>query len=1243
MLRSLFASSGLIRASFLCLAGFSLGSCTGGLNPVPVNQGGIKINPGDSVVLNVGGIRDLGIVNYRVNFRTVDPDFKNLTPFHDVTESVKAALQEGLNEISVVLPKNVTPPRPFLVVVEMLDLEDFLIDTVFSGTQSTRPDVNSTLAYSLIESFHSNLNPRPLKQYNGPQYSGLKELIRTKTDMMMSQSEHLSLSGVPFDKVMRFFKNGMAFNLAFIASARNYGVGFRAVADSIRPVPGVSTAATPESSLESCFKGFCYQYPTGFEVQLADGSWIPAPQLPFKQSSNNPAQILQGSAIPDPSLNLFAMEGEGSSMNPKIEVSATGYDQDDDYFEKAIRVRYTPRKLPSTLTSRPGFNEDKREEIAQDESITPSGSFEQSDRYVVQSIGYHEALNTALIDPTIFPECSTAGNCDTAFRDVFFMYTDGMAWVPYRWRYRYQDLARPPFFVKDQNQRINSTFFDAALQAKYQDIPNPAIPDWLVHSSHCETDSSATIPDSSIQNFYQQIQSKADGPWSCAFKVSDPDLNDDPNGALDMIHFGIEADDFTQIYLGAKLDPMNPERFSTSEGDSPLLFSDGNAFPLMGPLGAFKGAPTLFSPPLPPASPTSPLLLRAMTELRGSNNCGGHKRCAAGLVQVVIDNAVKVSAEQQANQTYSFSIIAHDSKVGGRSTSHSIQRGILFKPKAPLLINYSDLNAPSGAFGLNDLILNQEQQQVPARHDIHLSEIMYLARHASSTNPRDIGFDPDQLIGPSNREFFEVPDAFQNTVKMSPYITQPRTLCSSENPSDRYSRNGPAQENGINCRGAFGVQIQMQEAVSGSPGHSIKLGNSLRMLDATKYTHPREFDVSCNLEENNIGRNAAGEIIWDQRSESSGYFTESLPTGAPDSRVQSSLGGWTFEINVIDPDNIDLRSGEPSDPVYSTLLTNLAYSDSLYFCHPPKPNRNSLYFETYSSTNNASPNGLDPDSCVQWSTSPPIELQSIPVYYTGTDISGPKTRKLVYHRLRGRWIPRDQGLARKAGNPDPSGIIRNIFSTLKLHGNVFLNKSDTRDLSEPRIIENLGGTLKATGTFPIVLAAEKKEMLPCLRGSLGGIDQIITPENANFSRSFSVADTNHTNQAALTQNGAISGRYEAEWELLGNRTLQDFEFLKFIPYLNDCTVEETRNLSSASIVYDFPIVTGATSYTISIQDASNPNSPWIGQGSVPGPPFILSNVPSYRSYRFKNLPNLPPPFDGAESAPVTIQANPMPG
>jgi hypothetical protein len=1213
-------------------------SCTGGVKPLAVDSGGMKITPGDSLVLDLGGIRELDIRNFRVSLRSIDPNFKNLTPFHDVTELARSALAEDKTSLDLILPKSVTPSRPFLVVVELLDLEDFLIDAIFTGTTSTRPDINSTLAYSLLESYNSELNPKPLSKYSDSQFSGLKNLIRTKTNLMLSQSEHLSLASVPFDKVLRFFKNGMAFNPSFLILAQNHGVGFRAVPESMLAVPGVTASATAENSLDGCFKGFCYKYPTAFEVQKSDGGWIPAPQLPFKQNSNNPAQILPGSASPDPALGLIAMEGEGTPATPKLEVAATGYDQDDDYFEKSIRVRYTPRILPTSLTLKPGFNQEKQEELPQDFSVSTSGNLEESDRYTLLSIGFHEALDTASLDSNRFPECSTPGACQTAIRDVFFMYTDGMVWVPYRWQFRYQDLARPPFFIKDQNQRINSDHFNAALQAKYQDTPNPLTPEWRIHDSHCETDPTATPPNSPVQNFYQQIQGKGDGPWSCAFKVSDPDLNDDPNGALDVIHLGIEGDDFTQIYLGAKLDSANPAAFSTSSVDLPLLFNEGNAFSLMSATSQQTGAPTLLSPPLPPASATSPIRLQAMTMLEGEAQCGGHKRCAAGLAQVVIDNAVKVAAEQQANQTFTFSLVAHDSKAGGRSMKHDVSRGILFKPKAPLFINYASVTPPQGAFQLEDLILNTENQQVPARHDIHLSEIMSLAKHASSTNPRDIGFDPAFLIGEDQRGAFRLTDALQTPVRMSTYLTQPRTLCADSD----------SEDDGQSCRGAYGVQFQLQEAVSGSPGHLVKLGNSLRMLDATQYVYPREFDFACNLEENNIGKDASGQIIWDQRSVNSGYLRESLPPGAPASRVNPSLGGWTFEINMIDPDNLDLRSGEPSDPVLARkdpILTNVAHNGSIFYCIPPRPNRNSLYYETYSATNSAGNNGIDPDSCTDWSPDPPLEMQPIPVYYTGSDISGPKTRKLVYHRLRGRWMPRDQGRSGKLDLPDPAGVITNEFTRFKIHGNVFDIKEDTRDLTEPRLIENVNGTPKATKTNPILFAAERKEMLPCLSGPFAGTDNILIQSEGsiNSPKKFKVADTNHTNSTSLGLSGALSGRYEAELALLGNRNLGDFELLKFIPYLNDCTAEETRDYATASIVYEFAGVPGASSYSIETQDPTDPSGAWINRGTVPSPTFSLPNVPAYKSLRFRNIPNLSLPLVGTESTPVTLQANPMPG
>ena len=1211
---------------FLALILAAITSCTGGVKPLAIDQGGMKIAPGDSLILDLGGIKDLNPGKFKVTIRTVNSSFGNLTVFHDVTALAESTLTSGKSDLNLVLPKSITPPRPFVVVVEMTEIQNFLLDLVFPGTTISRPDINSTLAFSLLESFHTTPNPRPLERYSDVQYSGLKKLISNRTGIMIGQSEHLSLSSIPFDKAMRFFKNGMAFNQAFLEMARDFGVHFRGTPGSMRSVTGVKAADTPENSLESCFKGFCYQYPSAFEVQTADGSWITAPQLPFKQNLNNPALIMPGSASPDPSTNLFAMEGVGTTDLPKIDISAMGFDEDSDYFEKSIRVIYQPRKLPPSLRSRQDFKPELEEQPS-DATLARTSTFEQADRYTLLSIGYHEAFDTDAVDPLRFPECSNVGVCDTAYRDIFFMYTDGMAWVPYRWKFRYRNVSRPPVFIKDQNQKINSTFFNEALQTKYNDIPSPLTPEWRIHDSHCETDSSATPPNSPVQNFYQQIQSRADGPWSCAFKVTDPDLNDDPNGALDQIHFGIMADDFTRFYLGAKLEPGNPSLFSTKSEDAPLMFNEGVPYPLMSVLGLSKGAPVLFSPPLPPAGPSSPILLKAMTELSGEVDCNGYVRCAAGLVQVEIDNAVKVAADPQASQTFNYTITAFDAKSGGKNTFHPVTRGVLFKPKPPLLINYSGLAPPVNSPSIDDIILDSDQNQIYSRHDIHLSEIMALARHVSSTDPKDIGFDPDQLLGEVNRLPFRVPDANRNPIEMSPYITQPRTLCSTPNATDINSASTPTQ-NGSNCRGAFDLTFQLQDAVGGSPGSLIKLGSTLRMLDAGSYTHPREFDHSCNLSENNTGLDANGVVLWDQRPVSSGYMKETLPAGAPASRVDASLGGWSFEINVIDPENLDLRSGEPSDPVFTNILSDSIHPN-LFFCHPPKPNRTSLQYENYT--------GIDPDSCLQWSTTPPLELQPVPVYYSGRDLSGnPLTRKFVYHRLRGRWAPRDQGLANRIETQDPPGVIRNLFTLFRLHGNVYRNKNDSRDLSEPRVVENH----IYKGRQPMVLSAERKEMLPCLRGGFSGVDNFIIPQNNSFIRGFKVADSNHTNSTNLSAAGSISGRYEAEWELAGNRTLNDFEFLKFIPYLGDCTAEETRDLSTAKINYDFPSVTGATGYIIYTRDPSTPNQPWSVRATVSSPPFLLEGVPSFTSVEFKSVPVMPTPLQGSESTPVILQANP---
>ena len=580
----------------------------------------------------------------------------------------------------------------------------------------------------------------------------------------------------------------------------------------------------------------------------------------------------------------------------------------------------------------------------------------------------------------------------------------------------------------------------------------------------------------------QFVHSKSDGPWYCVFKVFDPDLDADPNAAPDQFSYTLTS---------------NTSAFS--------LISI-NDYPDWPPNGAATPAQTLTHPFLVgmnniPATPAFNTTLSSCTTPDGVV----HQRCGMAKYAVTIDNGVKVSAETQQNLTFTFSPLVFDRQTqAGLSTSHSVSRIVDFKPNPARLVNFSNLSPLSPTPGIYDTAVGNNQ--LYARQDIFLSEFLPIADPTNVNSYDNLGFSAS-MVGTANRSavFFA---GTENPI--SQYITQPRSVV-----GNNFS--------------------------TGTAGTITFLGNSFTTYDSSYYGAPREFDSTCQLDVNNNGTDAStghpwSGHLWDQRSPLKTLVGFAAPT--PHNSAQT--GGWTFEIDAIDIDNLGLRPGEPNDPVYtdfgaaptdiSALINN--NGSGLQFCWFNQPNSDPVNYQNYGvvGTNAA----IDADYC-NWQAIPPQQMQPIPVFYK---VSGVLT-KLVYHRLRLKWQPKDQAAIGKTYT-DPVGFIENKISPPQLKGNVY-NNDTTRTLDQSTI------------PSPLAILALHNNMQPCVSNVTNPAQYMHQMNQTPPSFKFAVLDENKTLGFNANTSGALAGRYEAEFTLLGTRTLSSLEVAKFIPFIENCS------------------------------------------------------------------------------------------
>ncbi len=1182
-----------------------LGSCTGGENALPNRAGGIRIAPGERVHVDLQDIVALNPRRYNVVLKTVGPDYLPKGDILDLTAAAKAALASGSTRFTFTLPKNTTTPKPFLLAVDIPDLNinDSLVDVVFSGNSFVRPGIASRLAFDLLDSYNTTQNPKPIQAYSEAEFTAIRGIIQSRIDALMSQSEKLSFSVLPYLKLMTFFRNGLAYNPWVLSAVRDFGVNFTFTESTY---PGIVAEDTIENSLNTCTREICFKLARDFKINSEN-----APVAPFKARANVATEVPVGQAIPMPGKNIAVSEGMCgiSGCSPRLSVVVKPFDPEGDHIEKLLWVKYRPRQLPPSMRNRPTF--DPLKEPIEKSTALKSDSFgkylpvtdislDEPDRYELYEISHDEALLKRNYPDSV---CAESGapvfndQCHTAYRDVFAMYTDGMVWVPYRWNFVYNDTNRKPEFIRNAQNEINSTLYDEAIQSGFPNPESdvPGVPGWKLHNSHCENNPNATptpaAPPSAqpsgtpIINYYTRIQDKKDGPWSCAFLAFDPDIDQDPNGAPDQFYFKVTGRTMqTKIRLGGQITASSPGVPSTFT-QMPMPF---------------------WPPPPPPATPRPPQ--QAPMELLSCP--AGHTRCGAAIAQVTVDNAVKEQTPE-----VSFDIEVFDRAENGMFSMATAQRGVMFSPKPPLLINFSDPPTTRESFNTITNYFpepNGQAEPMRLRFDAYLDEILAQALPVNNSYEA-IGFDTS-MLGNTNRANFRIQSLEPGLIdfNMSPYLTQPRSLCSSASPTD----------NGTQCRGTFNVGTATingeLRVTQGSPGTSVRMGNSLRFADSGTYSFPREYDFSC------FTNSGPG---WNQ-----------TPVSAATGRNTS--GGWAFEINFIDFDNVNLNPDEPPEVMYLSPQNNVRHSDSLFYCNAPAPNMDSpILGHVYTATNAAGTNAKDPDQCL--SLAPfqgKITLQPVPVLYEGTETLGaaPSIRKLVYHRIRGIWRPKDQGLEGKTDNQDPRGLIQNALTRFKVFGRLHDLGLENKDFdrSEP-IVFQYGRNIPR----PLQFLAQKREMAPCLAGNaISNSTQQLSSSNPNGTEiRFAIQDENKTNSTVQTFAGSVRGYDEAQLEVLGSRTLGDSELLKFIPYLSNCTVSEPAPPSmTVNVTHRWTAVPGANGYIV---DVVYPGGSQMGN-IVASTSHTATNLPAFRDVDFivhPTFPNPTPPLPSQTPTPNPIQ------
>jgi hypothetical protein len=1117
MLKS-FGAIIIIAVSALLVTG-----CTGAQTGSIANQTGVlQVVAGDKLTIDLEDVQTLGITDFSLSLRSVSADYSTATMLYDLTSVLQAAA--GATKFTFVIPRNIAGTYPMLVVVDIPSLNTQLIDVVYSGDSSSRPGIASTLTYSLLKFYPG----QTLTQYQSTDYHGIVSLVQQKIDSMPGESDTSSLYTMNYLQIIRYFTNGLAFNPQFLTAIRPFGVNYTF---TLATPPGVISSNTPENDPSLAD----YQYATAFKINGA-----PAAVPPFNQT-NNPPTLMPGIAQPNPGSNLYTPEGA------TVSVAAEGFDEDDDYLDRSMIVQYVPRVLPIAnqvgvpITSAVGFPF-VPEPTPEYTTVPLSGPPTVVDHYTSEPIAYNEALDLNVYPTTLAYDTSLYSNSnqfndpnnpsvDTAYRNVYYLISDGMVRIPYHWNFKYSDINRPPQIVTNDAQGdISNTTLDTVLAPGESELyPGTG---WITHGSHCDTGRtdetttySYTDPGTGLLDYvyYQVIKTKADGPWNCVFRTTDPDIDADPNSAADTFYYSISMNDTSTNV-----------NFLTNGGTS-----------------SQKIWPVYQGPPYLPGRFTGDLIPNCTTP-----DGKTHPRCGQAAYQVIIDNSVKAAADAKSSSNYSYGVVVYDrdAAVGGDSSSATLSREILIPANPARIINYSNVTPcpqvmpptnPPTYTNCHDLSIlttyaPNPSEKVYSIEDIYLQEILNAA-NAGVTDLGTIGIGganyTSRLAGDANRAAFLA----GTSQASSPYLTEPFSI-----------QGGTLTWNG---------DPNNPQATFAAPGSITLLGHTMLAADAATYSIPREYDSTCKLTTNN--QNLAQN--WSQTSSVTANST-------------SGTEGWTFEIDALDYDNLALNVGEASDPVHVLLATDVnttLNSSGIQFCGYSPPNSDPAYYQTYSATNGSV--AVNPDNCV-WQSSPSVDMQPIPVYYTVTNNGVSTVKKWVYHRLRFKWQPKDQALTNGKKVPDLPFYIRNAITSMQMYGNRWALLQDPQD--QTTLSFTGVGNVNLTSTFnntvapvagsvlPINFYAQRKDMLPCMTGLLGasaGGASILEQLSPQVLGGFSIQDENKVLSSSPTTAGALSGRFEAELQLLGSRTITSTEFLKYVLYSQNCSVQDTTTPPTAGL------------------------------------------------------------------------------
>ena len=1079
----------LLRILQCSLVSIVLSACSGGSskNAANTSTGAILITGAQNLQVDVGDLQALGFLSasYEITLNHLSADYQTTTPLQDLTSQI-SGVQNSSTLYNVTLDKGLSVTYPIVIIFHDDATDTYFQDVLFSGDLISKPGMTSTLAYSLLKNYPNRL----LTDYSSSDYHGIKSLIQNRINQMLSESETLSLTSVPYRTLNRYFTNGMAFNPTFLEAIKPFGVNY---GYSVTTPSGVFAADAPSGSIASSD----YQYATHFTL-----NGTPTTIAPFNQINTAPRfqSVGAGSEIPGTNIHVFNSHDtfivqEGWAL----QVIATAMDTDGnpdgvgsgEYLDKSFIVSYQPRKLPSAL---PIIVPEPVSEYTTVPSNVAYGS-SSPDTYTSKTIAYNEAL-----DLTVFPSGKTAT------RDVYYLISDGMVRIPYHWSFTYQDSNRPPVIVRDANGLIIDN--DAQMASI-----NSTMKAQMGWASMCNPTAD------------QSIHYKSDGPWNCAFRAYDPDLDVDPNAAADQFYFNV----------------TNMPTDAITQSTIINFFMPGLSLPNSLDRAWVASGYPLSSPKQNAASVANGTVMPTCVDGSGTT----HYKCGVGIFSVVANNAL-ANAPTVDPITHSINFI-YTVQVNDRintgdniqSDSQTLNRLVSMIPNSPRLINYSQYTPPNGTASFSAYV-NGSLNQGYVRNDMYLSELQSIA----GVPLNKIGFSADSSNASTNtfavasaRTPFTtlIQDGSGATVQypMSPYITQWHKV----------------PEGGITGSGTASSPY----VASPSQGYATLLNQAGTVDTGSPYlfSYPFEVDEVCSLQDNNRGASNLLGNPWNQ-----GY----------------SGKRWIFEVDAIDVDNISLAPNEVSDPIYFSFpsdaqaaVTNAGFQ----FCQTNAPNTDPSVYQTYSGLGLRAAVNTD---CTIWTTVLPTQMQPIPVFYNQV-IDGVTTpSKTVYHRLQISWTPTASRTDLVGGSP-PAFVIQNALHEMKLYGNKYkiylANTTATpeplADRSDVTSTSGLNPTAANPSPSPAVafpFYAARKDMIPCVTlgdgaGTAGSSATNSTPlvdyihqKNATSSLSInvSVGDPNWS---------LIKGRAQVEMTLAvtdpTKRNITTPNFYSYVPFIRNCS------------------------------------------------------------------------------------------